>query len=171
MRTFMIAAAMASTVASALASTAAQAAAPTKINLQGVLRESPTGPIYLKFSSTGDLDGDGLPDDGFLRLTCAGGVLEAAHYTVKSPRDSASGMASGKRTHKPVTFVKEWGPATPQLNKVKPTYDIKEAKGARMAMDGGGWTAIRLSNADGLCAAAAAAAKVVTKTSSNIQNN
>ena len=167
MRTFMIAAA----VASMFASGSAQAAAPTKINLQGVLRESPTGPIYLKFSSAGDLDGDGRADDGFLKLTCAGGTLQSAHYTVKSPRDSASGMASGKRTHHPVTFVKEWGAATPQLMKVKPTYNIKEAKGARMAMDGGGWTAIRLSNADGLCAAASAAAKLVTKTSSNIQNN
>lgn len=167
MRIFLLAVALGGIAAG----TAAIAAAPTKINLQGVLRESPTGPLYLKFSSAGDLDGDGIPDDGFLRLTCAGGVLQAAHYTVKSPRDSASGMASGKRTHKPVTFVKEWGAATPQLMKVKPTYDIKEAKGARMTMDGGGWTAIRLSNADGLCAAAAAAAKVVTKTSSNIQNN
>jgi type VI secretion system secreted protein Hcp len=37
------------------------------------------------------------------------------HYNVKSPRDAASGQASGKRTHHPVTFVKEWGPATPQL--------------------------------------------------------
>ena len=167
MRTFTIAAAL----ASAFAGTAAQAAAPTKINLQGVLRESPTGPLYLKFSSAGDLDGDGIADDGFLRLTCAGGILQAAHYTVKSPRDSASGMASGKRTHHPVTFVKEWGAATPQLRAMSPTYDIKTAKGARMTADGGGWTAIRLSNTDGLCAAAAAAAKVVTKTSSNIQNN
>ena len=37
------------------------------------------------------------------------------HYNVKSPRDSASGQASGKRTHHPVTFVKEWGASTPQF--------------------------------------------------------
>jgi hypothetical protein len=152
-------------------STAATAAAPMKINLQGVLRESPTGPLYLKFSSAGDLDEDGLADEGYLKLTCAGGELRSVHYHVKSPRDSASGQANGKRTHHPVTFVKEWGPATPQLMKVKPTYNIKQAKGARMTMDSGGWTAISLSDADGLCAAATAAAKVVTKTSSNIQNN
>ena len=36
-------------------------------------------------------------------------------YNVKSPRDSASGQASGKRTHHPVTFVKEWGASTPQF--------------------------------------------------------
>lgn len=166
MRIFLLAVA----VGGIAAATAALAAAPTKINIQGVLRESPAGPLYLKVSA-GDLDGDGVADEGVIRLACAGAELQAAHYTVKSPRDSASGMASGKRTHKPVTFIKEWSPATPQLRAMTPTYDIKMAKGARMTSDGGGWTAIILSNADDLCAAAAAAAKVVTKTSSNIQNN
>jgi type VI secretion system secreted protein Hcp len=36
-------------------------------------------------------------------------------YEVKSPRDLATGQASGKRQHLPVTFVKEWGAATPQI--------------------------------------------------------
>ena len=36
-------------------------------------------------------------------------------YEVISPRDAATGRASGKRQHKPITFVKEWGAATPQL--------------------------------------------------------
>lgn len=36
-------------------------------------------------------------------------------YNVKSPRDAASGMTSGKRTHQAVTFVKQWGAATPQF--------------------------------------------------------
>ena len=35
--------------------------------------------------------------------------------SVTSPRDAASGQATGRRTHKPVTFTKEWGSATPQL--------------------------------------------------------
>lgn len=139
------------------------------LSIYGVAGDG-SGPTYLQVHA-GDLDGDGLPDDAVVRLTCAAGQLQAAHYNVKSPRDSASGMASGKRTHHPVTFVKEWGAASPQLKAMKPTYDVKMAKGARMTSDGGGWTAIRLGNADGLCAAAAAAAKVVTKTSSNIQNN
>ena len=127
------------------------------------------GPLYLQ-AHAGDLDGDGAPDDAVLRLACAGGELRAAHYNVKSPRDSASGMASGKRTHHPVTFVKEWGASTPQLSKRTVGYNVKENKGARMAADAGGWTAISLSNADGLCADAAAAVKA-TKTRSNIQNN
>ena len=37
------------------------------------------------------------------------------HYNVKSLRDSANGQASGKRTHHPVTFVKEWGASSPQF--------------------------------------------------------
>ncbi len=36
-------------------------------------------------------------------------------YEVKSPRDAATGMASGKRQHSFVTMTKQWGAATPQL--------------------------------------------------------
>jgi type VI secretion system secreted protein Hcp len=32
-----------------------------------------------------------------------------------SPRDAATGQASGKRQHKPITITKEWGAASPQL--------------------------------------------------------
>lgn len=36
-------------------------------------------------------------------------------YNVQSPRDLATGQASGKRQHKPVTVFKEWGVISPQL--------------------------------------------------------
>ena len=36
-------------------------------------------------------------------------------YEIKSPRDAATGHASGKRQHSPITIVKEWGAATPQI--------------------------------------------------------
>jgi type VI secretion system secreted protein Hcp len=36
-------------------------------------------------------------------------------YEVTSPRDAASGQATGKRQHGAVTFTKEWGAASPQL--------------------------------------------------------
>jgi hypothetical protein len=91
------------------------------------------------------------------------------HFEVKSPRDSASGQASGKRMHKPITITKEWGPSTPLLNKVRPTYNVKSMEGGRVASDG--WTPMTLANADGLCDAAAAAAGRAVKTRSNIQNN
>lgn len=36
-------------------------------------------------------------------------------YEVDAPRDSASGLPTGKRQHKPITVVKEWGAATTQI--------------------------------------------------------
>jgi type VI secretion system secreted protein Hcp len=37
------------------------------------------------------------------------------HYEVVSPRDAATGLPTGKRQHRPVTFTKEWGVASPQF--------------------------------------------------------
>ncbi|MBA2467584.1 MAG: hypothetical protein H0V46_08280 [Sphingomonas sp.] len=80
-------------------------------------------------------------------------------------------MASGKRTHHPVTFIKEWGPSTPQLRAIMPTYDVKKAEGTgRKTMSEDSWTHIALSNADGLCAAAEASVQV-NKSKSNVKNN
>jgi hypothetical protein len=45
----------------------------------------------------------------------AGAQLWNGHLEVTSPRDVATGQASGKRTHEPVRFTKEWGPASPKL--------------------------------------------------------
>ena len=124
-------------------------------------------PHYLRVAA-GDLDGDGRADDAILKLTCVGEGLKQAHY-ILSPRDAATGQASGKRMHKPVTFVKEWGAATPQLSQMKPTYDVKAAKGARVAAGAEGWRPIQLASADNLCAATAAANR--GKSRSNISNN
>ena len=46
--------------------------------------------------------------------------------TVPNPRDSASGQATGKRQHKPITITKEWDAASPQLMKL----DRPAAKGS-----------------------------------------
>ena len=88
---------------------------------------------------------------------------------MKSPRDVATGMASGKRQYAPIKIVKEWGAASPQLSKIKPQYDIKTLKGNERTADG--WTSVSLSNTDGLCAATQAAAAAVVKSKSNITNN
>ena len=132
----------------------------------------PGGPMYIKAHSSGDLDGDGLADDVVIRMECAAGVMHAAQYQVISPRDAASGQASGKRMHKPFTIVKEWGAASPQLMAMKASYDIKkvEGTGARAkTMMADDWSPISLANTEELCAAAVAAK--VAKTRSNIQNN
>ena len=139
------------------------------LTILGVGSGLPAGSPYYLHVKAGDLDGDGRADEAYVRLVCADGALKEAQYTVKSPRDSASGQASGKRMHKPVTITKEWGPSTPMLNKVRPTYNVKSMEGSRVASDG--WTPMSLASADGLCPAAEAAAKRATKTRSNIQNN
>jgi hypothetical protein len=144
---------------------AAAASADYYLHIKGVASQD--GYTFLDVSSTGDLDGDGLSDDAIVRLQCSGASLVAADYSVK-PRDAASGQASGKRMHKPVTFIKEWSAATPQLAQVRAGYNVKENKGARTTE--GEWTAFSLSGAPTLCADATAALKVA-KTRSNIQNN
>ena len=128
------------------------------------------GPYYLDVRAD-DLDGDGVPDDAYLKLVCADGKLQQALYQVKGPRDSASGQASGKRMHKPLTVVKEWGPASPQLMSGKAGYDLKLEKKARMAANADGWTPLSLSSGDELCPALAAQRSTIVKSKSNITNN
>ncbi len=158
---------------SAAASAASAASADYYLKIDGVSRDAASGALYLQVHG-GDLDGDGVADETVIKLACTGGALDSAYYdtSITSPRDVATGQASGKRMHKPMTIVKEWSAATPQLMRITPSYDIKkvEGTGARTAGDGPSWTPITLSNADGLCTEAAAAAKA-TKTRSNIQNN
>jgi type VI secretion system secreted protein Hcp len=48
----------------------------------------------------------------------------AFRYSVKAPRDAATGLASGRRTHQPVTFVKEWGASSPQIFQALVTNEI-----------------------------------------------
>jgi type VI secretion system secreted protein Hcp len=42
-------------------------------------------------------------------------AIQEFSYSVVSPRDPQSGLATGKRMHRPVVFAKELGPSTPQL--------------------------------------------------------
>lgn len=145
----------------------AAASADFYLKIDGVAAHG--GNTYLKVSA-GDLDGDGMADEGVVRLQCAASKVVAAHYTVKSPRDVATGQASGKRQHGPVTFIKEWGPSTPQLREMKVSYDVKKVEGTGARIINDGWQMLSLTDSDGLCPAAEAAARVI-KTRSNIQNN
>jgi hypothetical protein len=153
------------------ASAAMAASTDYYLKIDGVGLDA-NGPTYLKAHSSADLDGDGKADEVVIRMECAAGVMHTAQYQVINPRDAASGQATGKRMHKPFTIVKEWGPATPQLMAMKPTYDVKkvEGTGARaktMAVDD--WNPMSLTESENLCAGAAAAR--LTKSRSNIQNN
>lgn len=151
-------------------SAAIAASADYYLKIDSVAGEAAGGPIYLKAQSTGDLNGDGRPDAAIIRINCSAGSIHAAQFQVVSPRDSASGQASGKRMHKPMTVVKEWGAATPELMAMKTGYDVKkvEGTGARSTAASDDWSPISLDNSEALCAEATAAA---VKTRSNIQNN
>lgn len=41
--------------------------------------------------------------------------VHAFSYGVEAPYDTATGHASGKRQHTPITITKEWGASSPQL--------------------------------------------------------
>ena len=45
-------------------------------------------------------------------------------YSVASPRDLASGQASGKRQHTPIKVVKEWGASSPQFFQACTTNEV-----------------------------------------------
>lgn len=45
-------------------------------------------------------------------------------YQVSAPHDAATGQASGKRQHSPVSFTKEWGAASPQLFEAAVTNEV-----------------------------------------------
>jgi hypothetical protein len=67
---------------------------------------------------TGDVNGDGRAD---LTATKSSGTATtkdaatASNSSAKSPKDAASGQATGKRQHEPVTVKKEVDAATPKL--------------------------------------------------------
>lgn len=145
-----------------VASAASAASSDYYLHIEGVVERD--GYMFLEVSSAGDLDGDALPDNAVIRLRCAGDKIQSSDFAV-TPHEASAGQATGKRMHKPITFIREWGAATPQLAKIRPTYDVKTIKGARATGDG--WTPITLSDTFDLCTEARRA----TKTRSNIQNN
>lgn len=57
-------------------------------------------------------------DSGIGTVTGTGG---ATIDIMRSPRDAASGLPTGKRQHKPITITKEWGASTPKLMMKTPT--------------------------------------------------
>jgi hypothetical protein len=76
-------------------------------NSQVQAREVATGKATGRVA-TGDVDGDGADSRNSAHATEVVEVSgkDASQHTVKSPRDAASGLASGRRMHKPVTMAK-----------------------------------------------------------------
>jgi type VI secretion system secreted protein Hcp len=75
--------------------------------------------VTIEGSKQGPFQGESVRDRRSEQLT---GI--SFHYAVASPRDVATGQASGKRQHQPVVFVKEWGAASPQLFQACVTNEV-----------------------------------------------
>ena len=59
---------------------------------------SSTDRLY-RVTRDSDSDGDGIPDESWLRVACSGGAVASVwEYEVTAPRDVATGQSSGKRT-------------------------------------------------------------------------
>jgi len=127
------------------------------------------GPYYLD-AHAGDLDGDGSPDDAYLKLVCTAGKLQQASYEIK-PREAGSGLATGKSMQKPIVVVRGWDPVSARLSAAGTGYDLKNGTKARTAAGGDGWTPLSLSSGDETCAALAAQRSKIVKSKSNITNN
>ncbi|WP_326525699.1 hypothetical protein [Sphingomonas sp.] len=85
-----------------------------------------------------DSDNDGVSDLYELRVTCGGGVVASATI---SQRDSATGLATGRRQHLPVTRanpqgVDDWQTRTTG-KPIAASWDLATAKGGRSAASAG----------------------------------
>ena len=124
------------------AGSAMAASGTIELRATATFSDGTTADRLYRVRSDADSDGDGLSDEVWLRVRCDNSIATAVfEHSVKSPRDAASGQATGKRMHKPFTITKEWGPSTPMLGKtaggnaVGSTvgWDLATGKGARTA--------------------------------------
>ncbi|HEV3026940.1 MAG TPA: type VI secretion system tube protein Hcp [Planctomycetota bacterium] len=60
-----------------------------------------------------------VPGRGHNQIVC-----QAVSPEALAPRDSASGQASGKRVHRPITLIGDLGPATPRLLGALSTHEV-----------------------------------------------
>jgi type VI secretion system secreted protein Hcp len=75
--------------------------------------------VSIEGTRQGKLKGESLRPNAADKIEALG-----VSYEVLSSHDLATGQASGKRQHKPVTITKEWGAATPQLFQALVTNEI-----------------------------------------------
>jgi len=138
----------------------------TWLGIEGQATDASGDMRYYRVAA-GDLNGDGRADKAILKVRCADGRAVEA---LIAPRDAASGLPTGKRQHKPMVIVKEWGAASPALINAKIGYDVKkvegsgartgydvkkvEGTGARVLIDNEGWTPVTLNDSAPLCAMA-----------------
>lgn len=105
--------------------------------------------------SAADVDGDGVMDQGWLRVACSNSAMGAVYYAAASPRDAASGLPTGKRQHGSVTITKEWGASALSFGKTggggggggavghTVSWDLAKGTGARSTGSGQARAAVK----------------------------
>jgi type VI secretion system secreted protein Hcp len=74
-------------------------------------------------------------------------ILSGVSHEIVSPRDAASGLPTGKRQHKPITIVKEWGASTPLLLNALTTNESLTSVLIGLLRNGTQVATIKLTNA------------------------
>ena len=69
-----------------------------------------TAYISIKGQKQGQFAGDGSDKQNKDRI-----LITSFSFSAESPRDVASGQASGKRQYQPIVIQKHWGEASPQV--------------------------------------------------------
>ena len=93
----------------------------------GAIRQTPINATEFDLTITGRLGtftGDGTNSDGIKDDKIRGLSYD---LEVVSPRDIASGQASGKRQYKPLIVTKEWGASSPQILRAAATNELLPA--------------------------------------------
>lgn len=137
------------------------------VDVDALARGSAPGRYDLRV--TGDIDDDGVQDQRILSVQCDGSRLQrAVAWNVKSPRDAASGMASGKRVSGTADgSTNQWPLLTDRARALLPRLRIASIAGAVQ-----GPSPVVLSEPAAVCPALQQAATALINTSrSNIRNN
>lgn len=119
------------------------------VEVKGVSRYTPNGPIYLLVRT--NPGGDGA-SKGVLRIACAGGRVESAGFRFRAKGTSkAAARAPSMGAGHPTGIPKKWQTATPQLRAMRP---VVPAALLSTPSEADGWVPAGLANAEELCSAA-----------------
>lgn len=116
----------------------------------GLFAQNNTMFVKIKGAKQGDIKGDVFErgKEGLIKVV-------SYNHEITSPRDAASGQATGKRQHKPMVITKEVDKATPQLyaalsaNEILTDVTLNFYRPSLKAAAGVGvqWYTIKLTNA------------------------
>ena len=111
-------------------------AEPVTLTVIGTYSDGSTGNDLARMYyvvADADSDGDGKMDEGMLTLKCPAGGNAATGTFKPAARDSASGMASGKRQYQPIPIRRLPDGSVSPAPAFKGSWDMATLKGGRGA--------------------------------------